>query len=49
MDIGSLLYVFVNTATVGGVFVLLVYLGAVVVYTLLARWILRGGSEEGQS
>lgn len=45
MDIGSLLYTFVNTATVGGIVVLIVYTAALVIYILLARWILRGGRE----
>jgi HAMP domain-containing protein len=48
MDLGQLGYAFINTAGIGGMVVLSVYLLALVIYFFLTRWILRGGKEEKQ-
>jgi hypothetical protein len=42
MDIGGLLYDFVNTPGIGGVIVMVVFCGALGIYYYLTRWILRG-------
>ncbi len=43
MNIGELLGELVNVAGVGGFIVVAVFTTACVVYTLLLRWVLRGG------
>lgn len=48
MDLGQLGYAFINTAGIGGLVVLSVYLLALVIYFFLTRWILRGGKTEEQ-
>lgn len=46
MDIGALVHAFFDYAGPGGVFVLLVYGAALMVYYLLIRWII--GGKRGQ-
>lgn len=48
MDIGNLVYSFFNSQGPGGVFVLLVYGLAVIIYYVLTRWILAGDPERDQ-
>lgn len=43
MDIGGLVSTFFKNAGPGGVMVLLIFGGALTVYTLLTRWIIAGG------
>ena len=43
MDLGGLVSTFFQNAGPGGVMVLLIFGGALTIYTLLTRWILAGG------
>jgi hypothetical protein len=43
MDIGGLVSTFFKNAGPGGVMVLLIFSGALTLYTLLTRWIIAGG------
>jgi hypothetical protein len=44
MEIGQLIYMFFNTAGPGGLVVMLIFGGALTLYTLLTRWIIAGGA-----
>lgn len=46
MDIGSLVHYFFDGAGPGGVIVMVVFVLALSIYTLLTRWILAGGREK---
>jgi hypothetical protein len=46
MNIGTLLWDFVNTPGIGGVIVMVVFCGALGLYYYLTRWILKGGKDE---
>jgi hypothetical protein len=48
MDLGALGYAFINTAGVGGLVVMSVYILACLIYFFLTRWILGGGRTENQ-
>ncbi len=43
MDLGQLGYAFINTAGIGGIVVMTVYITALIIYYFLTRWILQGG------
>lgn len=45
MDISSLAYAFFNTPGVGGVIILVVFLGACAIYYRLTRWIIDGDKD----
>lgn len=45
MDIANLVYSFFNSPGPGGVFVLVVYVLAIIIYYVLTRWILAGDPE----
>jgi len=49
MDIGNLLYAFINTPGVGGVIVMLVFTVALGLYIYLTRWILYGSRKGKKS
>lgn len=46
MDIGNLVATFFQAAGPGGVVIITVLVLALIIYTLLARWILAGGKEK---
>ena len=46
MDIANLVFSFFNNAGPGGLVVVLVLVLAMVIYILLTRWIVSGGSEK---